>query len=668
MQSARPATPATPAIAAAAGVRPTPQPARTARRPFPGRRGLAATAALAAIAGLGVVAGPASPAGALVNVATSGTTMTVTLTGAEDLHVSCVGGVVTVNTKTGSPTVPCATFSKIAVNGDSAKQTIDGRELEAAVFAAKPYLVAQLGDGPDIVETTSRADSIDMGPGDDRVYAWRSTNQTLIDGGTGSDYIRIEGGEGVDDAIVVSSTNTNATITHEVGGVVRTHIAKNFESTDLSGKTGNDSLDASGITTGSSIKSVAVYGGEGNDTVRAAQFDTDLFAGPGTNQIFGGPDTDNIGSEGNGDVIKTGGGTADRVYDRNSGRSGRTIDNLGQSNWYFFEGTLGDTTTRVRPGPSGTTVVTNSLTRTGQQTLGTSFKNVGSRFLANSSGNARGLADVVALTNGRKVYPSGDQSDDDLLDVTIPLGSWTTIGTPQGTYFITPTNPAYAEIQASNFGAVSVHGPWTNKNNGFIHRSYRDLVFRFPTGGVISQLGTLLTSGATTRQTITTELMDTDEYRGLDVDRTFTRFLRRTVDPGGRTYWINSIGNGKALWRFRAQLFGSNEYFTKAGGTNAAYLDRVYFDVLGRQIDPSGKAYWGKKLDNGADRGSVALNFINSSEFRRFVVDDQFLRILDRKASAGEHATWDGRITGTTTGEQDLIAFLVASDEYYNRS
>ncbi len=661
MQSARPAPPTTPA---AAGAHPT----RSAHRLFPARRGRAAAAAMAASAGLGVVAGPASPAGALVTVATSGTTMTVTLTGAEDLDVRCVAGVVTVNTKTGSPTVPCATFSTLTVNGDSSKQTIDGRDLEVAAFAAKPYLVAALGDGPDSVDTTSRADSIDMGPGDDRLYAWRSVNETLLEGGAGTDYIGIQGDEGVDDTIIVSSTNTNATITHEVGGVVRTHIAKNFESTEIGGKSGNDTLDASGITTGSSLKNADLYGGAGDDIVRGPQFDADIFAGPGTNQIFGGPGTDNIGSEGNGDVIKTGGGSGDRVYDRNSGRSGRVIDNFGQSNWYFFEGTLGDTTTRVRPGPSGTTIVTNSLTRTGQQTAGTSYKNIGSRFLANTSGNARGLADVVALTDSRKIYANGDQSDDDILDVTIPLGSWTTIGTPQTTYFITPANAAYAQIQASNFGTVSIHGPWTNKNNGFIHRSYRDLVFRFPTGGVITQLGGLLTSGATTRQTITTELMDTDEYRGLDVDRTFTRFLRRTVDPSGRTYWINSIGNGKALWRFRAQLFGSNEYFTKAGGTNAAYLDRVYFDVLGRQIDPSGKAYWGKKLDNGADRGSVALNFINSSEFRRFVVDDQFLRFLDRKASVGEHATWDGKITGTTTGEQDLIAFLVSSDEYYNRT
>ncbi|WP_421118431.1 hypothetical protein ACE2AJ_13685 [Aquihabitans daechungensis] len=346
-----------------------PVPDRAARSPRRSRRALAAAGAMATLAGIGVVTA-APPAGALVTVATSGTTVTVTLTGAEELDVRCISGVVSVNTKTGSPTVPCATFSKITVNGDSSIQTIEGGDLEVAAFAAKPFLVADLGDGADTVTTTSRADHIDMGPGTDRVYVPRTVTDTLLDGGAGVDYIRPEGADGVDDEIVVSSTNTNATITHEVAGVVRTNTAENFEEIDLSGRSGHDALDLSGITVASSIDDAGIYGSTGDDVVRGAQFDTDLFAGAGNNQIFGGPDTDNIGSEGNGDVIKTGGGTGDRIYDRLSGRSGRTVDNLGADNWYIFEGTLGDTTSRIRPGPGGTTVVTTSLTRTGQQVLG----------------------------------------------------------------------------------------------------------------------------------------------------------------------------------------------------------------------------------------------------------------------------------------------------------
>jgi hypothetical protein len=623
---------------------------------------------MASIAGLGVLAA-APPAGALVTVATSGTTMTVTLTGTVELDVTCVSGVVSANNQTGSPTVPCATFSKLTVNGDSSGQTVDGHDLEIAAFAAKPFLVADLGDGADNLDPTSRADDIDMGPGADRIYFERSVTDTLLDGGAGEDWIGLYGADGVDDEFVASSSNTNLTISHQVAGVVRTTTAKNFDQIGAALRSGNDTIDASGITLTSSIKDANLYGEEGNDIIRGPQFSGDLFAGPGNNQIFGGPANDNIGSEGNGDVIKGGGSTTgDRINDRTSGRSGRTVDNMGNTNWYFFEGTLGDTTTRIRPGANGTTVMTNSLTRTGQQVLGNTFKNASAQFVTNTSGSARGLADVVALDSGRKIYLTGDSAKDDLVDVTIPTGSWTTLGTAPDNIFITPTTAGLGVVQVKNFAQVNIHGPWTNKNSGFVHRATRDLMFRFATPATISSTSLALAEGNTTRPKVIEALMDTDEYRGLDVDRTFTRFLRRSVDPAGRTYWINSIGNGKALWRFRAQLFGSNEYFTKAGATNATYLEKVYYDVLGRPIDPSGKAYWGKKLDNGADRGSVALNFINSSEFRRFVVDDQFLRFLDRKATTAEHTTWDGKITGTTTGEQDLIASLAVSNEYLNRS
>ena len=104
-----------------------------------------------------------------------------------------------------------------------------------------------------------------------------------------------------------------------------------------------------------------------------------------------------------------------------------------------------------------------------------------------------------------------------------------------------------------------------------------------------------------------------------------------------------------------------------AGGTNADYVTRAYSDVLGRAPDPSGKAYWTGKLDGGYDRGSVALQFLNAAEARRRLVDDQFLRFLDRLPTATEQSSWVGQIP-TSDGEQRLVAFLAGSASYYGRS
>ena len=211
---------------------------------------------------------------------------------------------------------------------------------------------------------------------------------------------------------------------------------------------------------------------------------------------------------------------------------------------------------------------------------------------------------------------------------------------------------------------VRIHGPWANTNQSYAHRVIRDLLFRFPTTPERDALANQLTAGTKTPATTVQGLMNSDEYRGLDVDRVFVKYLRRVADPGGRTYWINSLRNGKALWRFRAQLFGSSEYFTKAGGTNAAYVARAYNDVLGRNPDPSGQAYWTNKLNNGADRGQVALQFMNSPEARRRLVDDQYLRFIERLPTTSERDVWVPKIP-TATGELDLIAALASSTSYY---
>ena len=469
------------------------------------------------------------------------------------------------------------------------------------------------------------------------------------------------------ETLVASSTTSVATFTHSYGGTPVNWTVSGVEKIEISGRGGDDQLDASGVTAASTIDDVSLFGGLGNDVLRGAQATNTLFAGPGTNQIFGGPLADNIGSEGEGDTINEGGGTNDWVFDRNSLRSGgRMLSGNGSGIRHTTEIVTGDAVTRIRPDSSGGALLTTSLTRTGQQLLPAPYSTIQAYHGYNGGADARTLFDVVALSGNRTVYLDGDNFDNGLADITIPTGSWTTSGSAASGLTIDPTAGGLGTITVTDTGDVRIHGPWTNKNAGFAHRVTRDLMFRFATN--VADIAIGLGDGEITRPGVVELLMDSDEYRGLDVDRTFVKYLGRSADPGGRTYWINSIRSGKALWRFRAQLFGSNEYFTKSGGNNEAYLVEVYNDVLGRDPDPSGRTYWTNKLNAGADRGSVALQFINGSEFRRYLIDEQFLRFLDRKATTGEQGFWSQVLKTSATGEQQLIAFLAASDAYYQRS
>jgi hypothetical protein len=614
----------------------------------------------------GAVVATASPAAAISSVTTSGTTLTVTFTGTETLTLTCVGGKATANGATGTPAIACASLTKVIVNGDSGAQNVDGEQLEHPAFTAKPSLTVALGAGADIVYETSRADTLDLGAGNDRLYLAPDSTVNNYELGADNDWVGYFGDPYVAavDTVVASSTNTKLVVTRKVGAATGVSNAFNAEQFGATGFGGNDVFDLGGIVAGSSITGTEVYAGDGDDTLIGSQLKNTLEGGPGKNSFVGGAGTDTIFSLGNQDTIDGKGGT-NWIYDRRSGKSGRTIANGGASSWHVTEVESDDSVARIRPGTLDR--VTHSLARPGQQVLPSAFQRIVAYHGYDGGLDSRGLFDVVVPDGGVKVSVDGDKYDNDLLDVTIPSGSWTTT-ISGGSGWIKPTSDAFEDIQVADIGEVKVHGPWTDKNKGFAHRVTRDLMFRFASDADINTTGAALAAGSTSRPAVVASLMDTDEYRGLDVDRVFVRYLNRNVDPAGREYWVDSLDSGKALWRFRAQLFGSNEYFTKAGGTNAAFVDRAYFDVLGRLPDPSGRAYWTNKLNAGANRGSVALQFIGSSEFRRYIVDDQFLRFLDRKATPAEQDTWAPKITGTATGEQDLIAFLAAGAEYYGRT
>ena len=591
--------------------------------------------AAAAICSTTLVVVTEQPASAAITATSSGNIVNVSVTGPAVINFACTGGNITVFGSLTAPPLACTAVTRVNVLGDGDSQLVQGDTLNNAAFVSNPYLVALTGGGNDSVYGSLRADSMTTGGGNDFVgLTTTGVADTSIDLGADTDQLAVDGGTGND---TISATSTGATVTmslNEGGGAI-VQQASGAETFALRGNAGNDSISVAGVTAASTLSPIYLISGAGNDQLIGGGKPSVMYGQSGTNTMIGGSADEDFSSESETDIIQPGGGTND-VSDQSSLRLGRSIANQGTNNgWFAGLGFGRDAVVRIRPQAGNATLVTTSLDRPGQQNLGSSFSAIELDLGNPGTIKARHLLDVVVPSTGRVVEIEGDEHDDDLADITVPTGSWSTSGTAATTLEITPSSGTLGHITLHSVsGAVSIHGPWTDRNQGFVHRAFRDLLYRFPSAAVRDPLAGDLGGGDTTRSAIVSDLMDTDEYRGLDVDRVFVKYLRRTADSGGRTYWINSIRNGKALWRFRAQLFGGNEYFAKAGGTNGNYVFQAYRDVLGRNPDPSGPTYWTNKLNNGADRGSVALQFINSPEARRRLVDDQFLRFLDRLPTA----------------------------------
>jgi hypothetical protein len=100
--------------------------------------------------------------------------------------------------------------------------------------------------------------------------------------------------------------------------------------------------------------------------------------------------------------------------------------------------------------------------------------------------------------------------------------------------------------------------------------------------------------------------------------RLYQAYFGRPPDPSGLAYWIRRRRGGDRLSR-TAAAFAATTEFTRAYGElgNADFASLVYGNVLGREADAAGLAYWVRRLDQGTSRGTLMTAFSESSEGRR---------------------------------------------------
>jgi hypothetical protein len=145
----------------------------------------------------------------------------------------------------------------------------------------------------------------------------------------------------------------------------------------------------------------------------------------------------------------------------------------------------------------------------------------------------------------------------------------------------------------------------------------------------------------------------------------FQQALGRAIDPSGRAYWskkLITITRPQMLSR----ITGSSEFYRHAGGTTAKFVDAVYQSVLGRAADAGGRAYWIRKIDGGDSVQHVAQSLVASTEYRRKTVDAAYQRVLGRNADPSGRSYWTTKLA--TTRAEVLLSSLASTDELYTRA
>lgn len=98
--------------------------------------------------------------------------------------------------------------------------------------------------------------------------------------------------------------------------------------------------------------------------------------------------------------------------------------------------------------------------------------------------------------------------------------------------------------------------------------------------------------------------------------RIYQAAFDRTPDAGGLSFWIKSMDGGRSLNDVATGFVNSAEFASVYGSapSNSQFVDKLYHNVLGRDGEAGGIAYWNGRLDSGVSKAEVLAGFSESAE------------------------------------------------------
>ena len=100
--------------------------------------------------------------------------------------------------------------------------------------------------------------------------------------------------------------------------------------------------------------------------------------------------------------------------------------------------------------------------------------------------------------------------------------------------------------------------------------------------------------------------------------RLYSAYFGRAPDESGFDYWRRQLIVGTTAQQISQAFTGSDEFVRRYGTlSDADFVSLVYRNVLGRQAEPEGHAYWVGQLRQGHTRGEIMLGFSESVEYTR---------------------------------------------------
>jgi hypothetical protein len=161
------------------------------------------------------------------------------------------------------------------------------------------------------------------------------------------------------------------------------------------------------------------------------------------------------------------------------------------------------------------------------------------------------------------------------------------------------------------------------------------------------------------------------------VNGLYEQYLHRSalVDPNGLQFWTAALASGSTVEQVAAMLVNSSEYVSnQTDGTFNSWLVAFYRDALHRAVDDGGRAAWDQAFMAGQSRGQIALDIFTlpplvgkaGNEYQLDLVDGYYEQLLGRPAAGDPGADYWLGLLQTGARNDDVIAGIMASNEYYD--
>ena len=149
----------------------------------------------------------------------------------------------------------------------------------------------------------------------------------------------------------------------------------------------------------------------------------------------------------------------------------------------------------------------------------------------------------------------------------------------------------------------------------------------------------------------------------------YTDTLERQPDAQGLTNWVTWIQEGRfTVAQVASEFYASAEFYLyHAGGTDTAWVTKLYVTLLGRQPDADGLTMWvGMARNDWYARLYVAEHFYQSMEPAMHRVQAMYQKMLGRDPEPFGWYSWPLNVV--ITGDLALAAQIANSDEYWDRA